>query len=192
MRLDRGEQLSILVDWQIEEAILMGRIVIEPFDSGNIQPNSLDVHLSDSFGVYTNSQEPIRPYDEDSVMRDLKIIKRPTQWLMPGQFMLAETLEKIELPGNVCCAIEGKSSLARLGLAIHQTGGWVDCGFWGTLTLELSNVMCKPLELYKGMPIAQLVFFEGEYARVPYREKPDAKYVGQTGAQPSKFYRNKR
>lgn len=184
--------MSILVDWQIEEAIVMGRIVIEPFESGNVQPNSLDVHLGDSFGVYTRSSEPIKVYDRESVLKDLQVFRQPKVWLMPGQFMLAETVERIELPGNVCCTIEGKSSLARLGLAIHQTGGWVDVGFSGTLTLEMSNMMCKPLELYAGMPIAQLVFFEGEYARVPYREKPGAKYNGQCGAQPSRFYENER
>jgi len=182
----------ILVDWQIEEAISSGRIKVEPFDEVNVQPNSLDVHLSNSFGVYKKSVEPIKPYDEESVLKDLKTFEQDQVWVMPGQFMLAETKEYIELPDNVCCTIEGKSSLARLGLAIHQTGGWVDAGFCGTLTLEMTNVMCKPIELYAGMPIAQLVFFEVEYAKVPYRVKPNAKYNGQKGAQPSRFYRNER
>ncbi len=187
-----GVWMTILVDWQIEEAISSGRIGITPFRSENVQPNSLDVHLSNSFGVYQMSKEPIKPYDEESVLKDLRTFEQDQVWLMPGQFMLAETLEWIELPDNVCCTIEGKSSLARLGLAIHQTGGWVDAGFTGSLTLEMTNVMCKPIELYCGMPIAQLVFFEVEYAKIPYRLKKDAKYCGQKGAQPSKFFENKR
>lgn len=184
--------MGIWVDWQIEDAISTGRVTITPFESTDVQPNSLDVHLSNSFGVYTKSLEPIKPYDEESVTTGLRVFEQDRVWLMPGQFMLAETLENVELPGDVCCTIEGKSSLARLGLAIHQTGGWVDCGFCGTLTLEMTNVMCRPIELYSGMPIAQLVFFEGECARVPYKAKPDAKYNGQRGAQPSRFYKNVR
>ncbi len=184
--------MGLLVDWQLEECISMGVLIITPYNHRNIQSNSIDVTLSDSFVRYESSSVPVDPYVKESVRHGIKEIKVDEIILNPGEFVLAETIEYIELPGNICCQIEGKSSFARLGLSIHQTGGWVDCGFVGTLTLEMTNVMGRPLILRKGDPIAQLVFFETEHASIPYKDKESAKYVGQTGAQPSMYYKNVR
>ncbi len=111
--------------------------------------------------------------------------------LVPGQFVLAETLEIIGLPDNIVATIEGKSSIARLGVTLHQTGGWIDAGFRGTITLEMANVNARPVKVYAGMPIGQLVFYTTERAENPYDKKADAKYLDQRQATLSRYPGNK-
>lgn len=181
----------ILVDWQLNQALKEGSIKVVPLMKGAIQPNSIDVRLGDKFATYIPSLDPINPFDKESVLSGLVDIKTTPVILYKGGFLLAETMEYIELPGNVCATIEGKSSLARLGLTVHQTGGWIDCGFKGTITLEMTNENNRPIVLTPGMPIAQIVFNIGEQAKVPYGEKKGAKYQGQVGATGSRYYDNK-
>jgi dCTP deaminase len=100
-------------------------------------------------------------------------------------------MEKIELSDSICATIEGKSSLARLGITVHQTGGWIDCGFRGTITLEMTNENMRPVILSAGMPIAQLVFYKTERAEIPYHAKQNAKYRDQSGATGSRYFENK-
>lgn len=180
----------ILVDWQIEQKIKSGEIKIIPLMDNGIQPNSVDIRLGASFATYVPSANPIDPFDRQSTTEGLINITDYPVYLHKFGFLLAETLEYIELPSNICATLEGKSSLARLGLTIHQTGGFIDCGFHGTITLEITNVNNRPIILQPGMPIAQLVFYETQSAHVPYSHKTSAKYHKQRGATGSKYYEN--
>ena len=189
---DGGNNVTILVDWQIADEIESGRILLEPYDEKLIQPNSLDVCLGSIFSTYSVSDVPIDPYMKDSVEYGLiENLMAPIE-LCKGGFLLGETLERISLPRDICCQIEGKSSLARLGLSIHQTGGWIDNGFSGTITLEFGNENNRPIILHPGMPIAQLIFHRTESCLVSYAEKKGAKYMYQSGPTASKFYENAR
>lgn len=184
--------MSILVDWQIRDYIRKGAIGVDPFNENYIQPNSLDVTLLGEFTRYAPTVDtydhPVDPYI------NMETIHKTTNklTLITNQFTLASTQETISLPDNIVACIEGKSSLARLGLQIHQTGGWIDTGFSGQVTLELYNVSNRPIVLTAGMPIAQIVFFETEHCEVPYGMKKDAKYQGQTGPTPSRYHMNQR
>lgn len=180
----------LLVDWQIKEKIQNGCIGVSPFDESQIQPNSLDVKLGNRFSWYTNYREVINPYSEKSVNEGMMSATSDQMEIQQHDFFLAETVERITLPDNVVASIEGKSSLARLGITIHQTGGWIDAGFSGTITLEIANLNPRPVLLCAGMPIGQIVFYETESAEVPYDKKPGAKYQNQTGPVASRFYKN--
>jgi dCTP deaminase len=182
----------ILVDWQILDRIARGSIKIDPYDSKLVQPNSLDIRLGNHFVWYTGSNDVIDPYNKDSVSSGIKEVHADSFILNPGQFVLAETLECIGLPDNVVATIEGKSSIARLGVTLHQTGGWIDAGFRGTITLEMANVNSRPVKVYAGMPIGQLVFYTTERAERPYDKKGDAKYLDQSQATLSRYHANKK
>jgi len=182
----------ILVDWQLLDRIGRGHIKIEPYDRNLVQPNSLDIRLGNHFVWYENSGELIDPYNPDSVSSHVNEIHTDTFILNPGQFVLAETLECIELPDNIVATIEGKSSIARLGVTLHQTGGWIDAGFRGTITLEMANVNSRPVKVYSGMAIGQLVFYTTERAENPYFKKSDAKYLDQRQATLSRYHANKK
>ena len=181
----------ILVDYQIKQRIEDGTLGITPYNEDSINPNSYDLHLSNQFKYYINNGQMIDPYDRNTIIYGHEVVEAETFTIQPGMFMLAVSQETITLPKNICAACEGKSSLARLGLTIHQTGGWIDAGFGGTLTFELYNVNNRPIRLYSGMPIAQLVFFEGETCRVGYNEKSSSKYKNQTGATLSRYHLNR-
>lgn len=180
----------VMVDWQIKESLNSGKIKIIPLMDNAIQPNSVDLRLGDSFATYVPSLEPIDPYDVKSTKEGLVNIVEHPIYLHKFGFLLAETLEYIELPDSICATVEGKSSLARLGLTVHQTGGFIDCGFHGTITLELTNVNNRPIILRPGMPIAQIVFYDTLPAHVDYGSKIGAKYHKQRGVTGSKFYEN--
>jgi dCTP deaminase len=182
----------ILVDWQILDRITRGSINIDPYDPRLVQPNSLDIRLGNHFVWYTVSSEVIDPYNKDSVSSGIEEVHADSFILNPGQFVLAETLECIGLPDNVVATIEGKSSIARLGITLHQTGGWIDAGFRGTITLEMANVNSRPVKVYAGMPIGQLVFYTTERAEKPYDKKGDAKYLDQRQATLSRYHANKK
>jgi len=182
----------ILVDWQLLDRISRGFIRIEPYDPALVQPNSVDIRLGNHFVWYKPGTAVIDPYNQDSVTSDVEEVHADSFILNPGQFILAETLETIELPDNIVATIEGKSSIARLGVTLHQTGGWIDAGFRGTITLEMANVNARPVKVYAGMPIGQLVFYTTERATNPYFKKGDAKYLDQRQATLSRYHENRK
>lgn len=150
----------VLSDRSIKEQIRDGRIRIEPLDPDDIQPSSVDVHLAERFRVFRNSRYPyIDPAVEQSGLMELVSASREAPFVLhPGEFVLGATIERLVLPDDIVARLEGKSSLGRLGLLIHSTAGYVDPGWDGTLTLELSNVANLPIVLTPGMPIGQLSF----------------------------------
>jgi len=151
----------ILSDRTIKEQMLGGRIRIEPFDPDDIQPSSVDLHLGDKFQVFRNSRYPyIDPSRHQDGLTELVEASAEAPFVLhPGEFVLGATVERIVLPDDIVARLEGKSSLGRLGLLIHSTAGYVDPGWEGTLTLELSNVANLPIVLTPGMPIGQISFF---------------------------------
>lgn len=182
----------ILVDWQLRDRIARGHIKIDPYDPKLVQPNSVDIRLGNHFVWYKPGTEVIDPYDQKSITSDVEETRADSFVLNPGKFVLAETMECIGLPDNIVATIEGKSSIARLGVTLHQTGGWIDAGFSGSITLEMANVNSRPVKVYAGMPIGQLVFYTTERAENPYDRKADAKYLGQRSATLSRYHGNKR
>jgi dCTP deaminase len=181
----------ILVDWQLRDRISRGHIKIDPYDPKLVQPNSVDIRLGNHFVWYRPGVNVIDPYNQESVASDVEETHADYFILNPGQFILAETLERIELPDNIVATIEGKSSIARLGVTLHQTGGWIDAGFRGSITLEMANVNSRPVKIYAGMPIGQLVFYTTERAERPYGAKGDAKYLDQRQATLSRYHANR-
>ena len=184
----------ILSDRTIREAVEAGRIVIEPFDPAKVQPSSVDLTLDRHFRVFRNHTRAVIDVKQD--MTDLtEPVEIPSDGvflLHPGEFVLGATAERIALPDDLVGRIEGKSSLGRLGLLIHTTAGFVDAGFEGHLTLELSNVATLPITLYPGMKIGQISFLQmTSPADVPYGSGAlGSKYAGQVGPTPSQYWRN--
>lgn len=182
----------VLSDRTIKEEIARGRIVIEPLDESCIQAASVDIHLDKQFRVFRNSRRPfidVRQEMED--LTELVVIKDESPFILhPGEFVLGSTLESVTLPDDIVARLEGKSSLGRLGLLIHSTAGYVDPGWRGHLTLELSNVANLPITLYYGMKIGQISFLMlTSPAERPYGSPgTDSKYQGQTGPTPSRYF----
>ena len=181
----------ILVDYQIKQRIEDGILGIAPYNEDSINPNSYDLHLSNQFKYYINNGQMIDPYDRNTIIYGHEVVEADTFTIRPGMFVLAVSQETISLPKNICAACEGKSSLARLGLTIHQTGGWIDAGFSGTITLELHNCSPNQVLLSSGMPIAQIVFFNTMPAELPYGERKNSKYQNQESATLSRYHQNR-
>jgi len=150
----------ILSDRDIRAEIAGGRIVIEPFTPDAVQPSSVDLHIDRRFRVFRNSRYPyIDVRIEQPELTELVEITDDEPFILhPGEFVLGSTLERVTLPNDLVARLEGKSSLGRLGLLIHSTAGYVDPGWEGNLTLELSNVANLPITLYYGMKIGQISF----------------------------------
>ena len=150
----------VLSDRTIKAEIAAGRLVFDPYDESLVQPSSVDVRVDAAFRVFHNSRHPY--IDVRQPMDDLTELVRVEDGepfvLHPGEFVLGQTLERVQLPDDLVARLEGKSSLGRLGLVIHSTAGFVDPGFEGNLTLELSNVANLPITIYEGMPIGQISF----------------------------------
>jgi len=185
--------MSILVDHEIRKEIGEGRLILEPFEQALIQPNSYDVRLSNRFSWHERGAEVIDPYDSESVLKGLVHVVDDSVVLAPGQFILGATLEKVCLPRDLVGQLTGKSSLARLGVMVHVTAGFIDAGFShppAQITLEIVNVGNRPVRLHAGMPIAQMVFTRTDECEVAYNEKPGAKYNGQPAAAHSRYYLN--
>jgi dCTP deaminase len=184
----------VLSDRTIKEELAAGRIVIDPLGDGCIQPASVDLHLDQNLLVFRNSRRPFIDVRQDmSDLTEMEEIDRETPFMLhPGEFVLASTLEEIELPDDLVARLEGKSSLGRIGLLIHSTAGYVDPGWKGHLTLELSNVSNLPVTLYYGMKIGQLSFLRLTTAADVVYGSPElgSKYQGQTEATASRMYRN--
>jgi dCTP deaminase len=182
----------ILSDRTIAEEVKAGRIVIDPFDEACVQPSSVDLHCDSQFRVFANSRYPF--IDVRAEMPDLTEVveMKPDEpfILHPGEFVLGSTLERIALPDDLVARLEGKSSLGRLGLLIHSTAGYVDPGWDGYLTLELSNVANLPITIYPGMKIGQISFFRlTTPADVPYGSAGTrSKYQNQRGPTASRFF----
>ena len=184
----------VLSDRSIREEIEGGRIVIEPFDEDLVQPSSVDVRVDSSFRVFHNSRyayiDVRQPMDD---LTELVVKEGDEPFILhPGEFVLGQTLERVTLPDDLVARLEGKSSLGRLGLLIHSTAGFVDSGFSGNLTLELSNVANLPITIYHGMPIGQVSFMRMDApVEVPYgSRRARSKYQGQAEPTPSRFYLN--
>ena len=182
----------VLSDRSIKEQLLAGRIRIEPCDPDDIQPSSVDLHLWTRFQVFRNSRYPyIDPAMEQSGLMELVEASREDPFVLhPGEFVLGATVERIVLPDDIVARLEGKSSLGRLGLLIHSTAGYVDPGWDGTLTLELSNVANLPIVLTPGMPIGQISFNQMTTpVERPYGTPGlGSKYQGQVDPTPSKSH----
>jgi len=182
----------ILSDRTIREEIAAGNIEVEPFEDACVQPSSIDLHVDRDFRVFHNARYPF--IDVKADMPDLTEVATIADGdafiLHPGEFVLGSTLERVKLPNNLVARLEGKSSLGRLGLLIHSTAGYVDPGWDGYLTLELSNVANLPITIYPGMKIGQISFFQlTTAADVPYgTKKAGSKYQGQRGPTPSRFF----
>jgi dCTP deaminase len=184
----------ILSDRTIREELAAGRIVIEPLDEANVQPSSVDLHIDRFFRVFRNHTMGF--IDVKQNLEDLtelvEIDEEDVFILHPGEFVLGSTLERVALPNDLVARLEGKSSLGRLGLLIHSTAGFVDAGWDGHLTLELSNVANLPITLYPGMKIGQISFLRmTTEADHPYGSaEVGSKYQGQRGPTPSRYWEN--
>jgi dCTP deaminase len=182
----------ILSDRTIREQIDAGRIEIDPFDPACLQPSSVDLHVDRTFRVFHNQRYPY--IDVKREMSDLTgVVEVPEDEpfiLHPGEFVLGSTRERVRLPDDLVARLEGKSSLGRLGLLIHSTAGYVDPGWDGFLTLELSNVANLPITIYPGMKIGQISFFRlTTAAETPYGSgRAGSKYQGQRGPTASRFF----
>jgi len=184
----------LLSDRDIRTEIDKGRVGVEPYDPDMIQPSSIDVRLDRYFRVFENHRYPhIDPAIEQA---DLTRLVEPDEdepfILHPGEFVLASTYEIFSLPDDVAARLEGKSSLGRLGLLTHSTAGWIDPGFTGHVTLELSNVANLPIKLWPGMKIGQMCLFRlSSPAEHPYGSAEyGSRYQGQRGPTPSRSYLN--
>jgi dCTP deaminase len=184
----------VLSDRTIRRLLAEGRIQIDPFDPALVQPSSVDVRVDRYFRVFRNSRYPfidVKEAQED--LTELVQVEGDHPFILhPGEFVLGSTLERVRLPDDLVGRLEGKSSLGRLGLLIHSTAGYIDPGWDGHVTLELSNVANLPITIYTGMKIGQLSFVQlSEPAETPYgADKLGSKYQGQQGPTPSRYYRN--
>lgn len=179
----------ILCDWQIARAIEHEDIDISPWDKTMLQPASVDVRLSDQFRLFY-TREYIDPSKPATDLTYKQAVEEGGYFMLhPGQFVLGATLEQITLGDMHAARIEGKSSIARLGVIVHSTAGFVDPGFRGQLTLEMTNLNSSPVLLYPGMKIAQLSFMQISMPNYSYGDvELGSHYQGQQGPTPSRMY----
>ncbi|HEY3087177.1 MAG TPA: dCTP deaminase [Jatrophihabitantaceae bacterium] len=184
----------LLSDRDIIAAVEAGRLVVDPWDAELVQPSSVDARLDRYFRVFNNTQYThIDPGLQQDELTTLVEPKGDDPFVLhPGEFVLGSTLEIVTLPDDLAGRLEGKSSLGRLGLLTHSTAGFIDPGFSGHLTLELSNVANLPIMLWPGMKIGQLCLFRlSSAARNPYGSAAaGSRYQGQRGPTPSRSYLN--
>jgi dCTP deaminase len=184
----------LMSDRDIRASIEAGQIGLEPLEMGLLQPSSIDVRLDRFFRLFDNHKYAfIDPAEQqDELTRLIEVDPTEPFILHPGEFVLGSTYEFVTLPDDVAARLEGKSSLGRLGLLTHSTAGFVDPGFKGHVTLELSNVATLPIKLWPGMKIGQLCFFKlTSPSEHPYgSEKYSSRYQGQRGPTASRSYKN--
>jgi dCTP deaminase len=184
----------LLSDQDLRKEVESGRLVLDPFDAEMLQPSSFDVRLDRFFRVFNNTKythiDPAQQQDELTSLVETPAGERFV--LHPGEFVLGSTYEMVTLPDDLAGRLEGKSSLGRLGLLTHSTAGFIDPGFSGHITLELSNVANLPITLHPGMKIGQLCLFKlSSPAEHPYGSKQaGSRYQGQRGPTPSRAYLN--
>jgi dCTP deaminase len=177
----------ILSDRDIKEAIRTGQVVIgstQSLEEMHIHASSLDLRLGNTFKLYEHSRfailDPKRPETFAGNMRTIEVANDDPFIVQPGEFVLGVTAETITVPDDLVVRVEGRSSLGRLGIIVHSTAGFVDPGFSGTITLEISNLNRLPVALYPGMRICQLAFERmTSPAETPYNKKVGSKYQGQ-------------
>jgi dCTP deaminase len=184
----------LLSDRDILDQIKNNRVVLDPFEAGMVQPSSVDVRLDKYFRVFENHRYPhIDPADEQPELTRMVEPAHDEPFILhPGEFVLASTYECVTLPDDIAARLEGKSSLGRLGLLTHSTAGFIDPGFTGHVTLELSNVATLPIKLWPGMKIGQLCFFQlSSPSEHPYGSaKHGSRYQGQRGPTASRSFQN--
>jgi dCTP deaminase len=184
----------LLSDRDLTKELESGRLGVEPYDPAMLQPSSIDVRLDRFFRVFDNSRythiDPMLQQDELTSLVEQE--GEDPFVLHPGEFVLGSTFELVTLPDDLAGRLEGKSSLGRLGLLTHSTAGFIDPGFSGHITLELSNVANLPITLWPGMKIGQLCLFRlSSAAEFPYGSKQaGSRYQGQRGPTPSRAYLN--
>ncbi len=184
----------LLSDRDIRAELDSGRVGLAPYDPSMIQPSSVDVRLDRYFRVFENHRYPhIDPaVEQPDLTRLVEAAADEPFILHPGEFVLASTYEVVTLPDDIAGRLEGKSSLGRLGLLTHSTAGFIDPGFSGHVTLELSNVATLPIKLWSGMKIGQLCLFQlSSAAEHPYGSAVyGSRYQGQRGPTPSRSFQN--
>jgi dCTP deaminase len=184
----------VLSDRTIRRLVEEGRIGIDPFEPDLMQPSSVDVRVDRYFRVFRNSRYPyIDVKTEQEELTELVKVDGDEPFILhPGEFVLGSTLERLVLPDDLVGRLDGKSSLGRMGLLIHSTAGFIDPGWDGHVTLELSNVANLPITIYPGMKIGQLSFVQlSEPAERPYGTAGiGSKYQGQRGPTPSRYWKN--
>jgi dCTP deaminase len=184
----------ILSDRTIREELATGRITIEPLGESALQPSSVDLHVDRLFRVFRNHTTRVIDVKEDQTdLTELVEVAEGDAFILhPGEFALGSTSERVALPDDLVARLEGKSSLGRLGLLIHSTAGFVDAGWDGHLTLELSNVANLPITIYPGMKIGQISFLRMTTpADHPYGTGTlGSKYRGQRGPTASRYFEN--
>jgi dCTP deaminase len=186
--------VSVLSDRDIRAALEAGTVRIDPYDPEDLQPSSVDLHLDRRFRVFRNNRYPyIDPRTQQPDLTEMVSVEDDEPFILhPGEFVLGQTHEWVELPDDLVARLEGKSSLGRLGLLIHSTAGYVDPGWKGNLTLELSNVANLPIALYHAMRIGQISFFkmsspvERPYGSAALRSR----YQGQSEPTASAFHQD--
>lgn len=184
----------LLSDRDLRKELDAGRLVVEPYDPAMLQPSSIDIRLDRYFRVFDNTRYT---HIDPSIQQDelTSLIEQPGDdpfVLHPGEFVLGSTFERVALPDDLAGRLEGKSSLGRLGLLTHSTAGFIDPGFAGHITLELSNVANLPITLWPGMKIGQLCLFQLTSAAAhPYGSaRAGSRYQDQRGPTPSRAYLN--
>jgi len=184
----------LLSDQDLRKEVESGRLALDPFDVEMLQPSSIDVRLDRFFRVFNNTKYThIDPSQQQDELTSLVETPEGEQFVLhPGEFVLGSTYEMVTLPDDLAGRLEGKSSLGRLGLLTHSTAGFIDPGFSGHITLELSNVANLPITLHPGMKIGQLCLFKlSSPAEHPYGSKQaGSRYQGQRGPTPSRAYLN--
>ena len=184
----------LLSDHDILAEVAAEQIKLTPWDPVMVQPASVDVRLDRTFAIFENHRYPvIDPAENQSELTRLVTVADDEAFVLhPGEFVLGATYEFVELPHHIAARLEGKSSLGRLGLLTHSTAGFIDPGFGGHVTLELSNMSNLPIKLYPGMKIGQLCFFRlSSPSDHPYGQGADgSRYQGQRGPTPSRAYLN--
>jgi dCTP deaminase len=179
----------VLSDRTIKEQLAAGRLVIDPFDEALLQPSSVDVRVAGQFRVFRNNRQPYIDVREPSLdLTEIVEVGADAPFILhPGEFVLGSTLERVGVPDDLVARLEGKSSLGRLGLLIHSTAGYVDPGWNGTITLELSNVSRLPITIWLGMRIGQLSFLQ---LTTPVDRAYAGKYQGQRGPTASRAHQD--
>ncbi|MDR9434955.1 dCTP deaminase [Pontimonas sp.] len=184
----------LLSDGDIRAEVSAQRVILDPWDESMVQPSSVDVRLDRFFRLFDNHKyQHIDPaIDQPDLTRLVEVEPAESFVLHPGEFVLGATYEVVSLPDDVAARLEGKSSLGRLGLLTHSTAGFIDPGFSGHVTLELSNVATLPITLWPGMKIGQLCFFRlSSPAEHPYGSaRYGSRYQGQRGPTASRSSAN--
>lgn len=186
--------IVLISDHDIRQDLDSGRIQLDPYDPAMVQPASIDVRLDKYFRLFDNHKYPYIDPAEDQPELTRLIETKPGEpfILHPGEFVLGSTYEQVTLPDDVAARLEGKSSLGRLGLLTHSTAGFIDPGFSGHVTLELSNMATLPILLWPGSKVGQLCFFrlssptDHPYGSGAYGNR----YQGQRGPTASRSYQN--